>query len=170
MAALPPGADGEIRVRGHLVMQGYYRDPAATAAAITPDGWFRTGDIGRFDGAGYLTITGRLKEMFIIGGTNAYPAEIERFLETHPAVRQAVVCGVPDRRLGEIGFAYVKLRPGSTATPAEIIGWCRGRIADYKVPRHVAFLDDFPLTTTNKIHRSQLQAEASKRVTSGGGR
>jgi fatty-acyl-CoA synthase len=159
-APLPPGSDGEIRVRGYLVMQGYFDDDEATNAAITPDGWFRTGDLGRLDPDGNLTSTGRLKEMFIVGGTNAYPAEIERFIGQHPAVAQVVVCGVPDARLGEVCFAFVEPRPGATLCADEVIAFCQGRIADYKVPRFVRILDTLPRTATNKIERHALQAMA----------
>ncbi len=154
------GEDGEIWVRGYLVMQGYYKDPEATRAAITPEGWFRTGDLGQMDRDGYLKITGRAKEMFIVGGSNAYPAEIERFLETCGAIYQAVVCGVPDARLGEVGFAFVMPAPGASLRQGDVISHCRGAIADYKVPRYIQIVDDFPRTSTNKIQRYLLQQEA----------
>jgi fatty-acyl-CoA synthase len=161
--AKPVGEDGEIWVRGYLVMLGYYKNPEATAEAITPDGWFRTGDLGRFDAQGYLQITGRAREMFIVGGSNAYPAEIERFLETHPKVGQAVVCGVPHPRLGEVCVAFVMPKPGAALTEAEVIAFCRGAIADYKVPRGVRIVEDFPRTSTNKIQRYLLAEEARRR-------
>ena len=159
-APLPVGEVGEVRVRGHLVMQGYYKNPQATAEVITPDGWFRTGDLGTFDAAGYLKITGRLKEMFIVGGSNAYPAEIERVLQGMAQIRQAVVVGVPDRRLGEVGCAFVQLHEGETLTRDELVRHCKAVMADYKVPRHVRFVDDFPRTTTGKIQRFVLQKQA----------
>ncbi len=157
------GEDGEIQVRGYLVMLGYYKNEEATAEAITPEGWFHTGDLGHFDAEGYLKITGRAKEMFIVGGSNAYPAEIERFLESHPKVDQAVVCGVPDARLGEVGFAFCSAAPGEALSPADVVEHCRGRIADYKVPRHVELVADFPRTSTNKIQRYLLQRDAGGR-------
>jgi fatty-acyl-CoA synthase len=157
---LPVDAVGEVRVRGHLVMKGYYRNPEATAEAITTDGWFRTGDLGAFDAQGYLQITGRLKEMFIVGGSNAYPAEIERMLQAIDDVRQAVVVGVPDRRLGEVGFAFVERVPGSTLDEAALQARCRAMMADYKVPRRIRFVDAFPRTSTGKIQRHVLQARA----------
>ena len=157
------GEDGEIQVRGYLVMLGYYKNEAATAEAITPEGWFRSGDLGHFDAEGYLKITGRAKEMFIVGGSNAYPAEIERFLETHPDIDQAVVCGVPDARLGEVGFAFCKPVDGRTLTPGDVVAHCRGRIADYKVPRHIEVVPDFPRTSTNKVQRYLLQQDATDR-------
>lgn len=162
-ASKATGEDGEIWVRGYLVMLAYYKNPEATAEAITPDGWFRTGDLGQFDVDGYLKITGRAKEMFIVGGSNAYPAEIERFLETHPKVHQAMVCGAPDRRLGEVCFAFVMPKPGHALTPAEVIAFCRGAIADYKVPRYIEVVEEFPRTSTNKIQRYLLQCEVMKR-------
>lgn len=158
----PVGEDGEIWVRGYLVMLGYYQNPEATREAITPEGWFRTGDLGRFDEDGYLQITGRAKEMFIVGGSNAYPAEIERYLETHPDIGQAVVCGAPHARLGEVCFAFVMVRTGATLTSDAVIDYCRGSIADYKVPRRVQIVEDFPRTSTNKIQRYLLQREAAK--------
>jgi fatty-acyl-CoA synthase len=155
---------GEVRVRGHLVMQGYYKNPQATAEVITPDGWFRTGDLGVFDDAGYLKITGRLKEMFIVGGSNAYPAEIERLLQGLPQVKQAVVVGIPDRRLGEVGVAFVQLHEGAALEPEALIRDCRALMADYKVPRHVRVVDDFPRTTTGKIQRFVLQRQAREQL------
>jgi fatty-acyl-CoA synthase len=161
----PTGETGEVRVRGHLVMQGYYRAPEATAAAITPDGWFRTGDLGVFDEAGYLKIVGRLKDMFIVGGTNAYPAEIEKELEAIPGVRQAVVVGAPHERLGEVGYAFIQTADGTSPSADEVIAACRRDLADYKVPRYVQFVDDFPMTSTGKIERHQLARRAAERVT-----
>lgn len=155
---------GEVRVRGHIVMQGYYRNPQATAEAITPDGWFRTGDLGVIDAQGYLKITGRLKEMFIVGGSNAYPAEIERLVQGLPEVKQAVVVGVPDRRLGEVGYAFVQLHEGQTIAPEVLTARCKAAMADYKVPRHVQFVDDFPRTSTGKIQRFVLQQQAREHL------
>jgi len=144
-------------------MLGYYKNEEATREAVTPEGWFRTGDLGHYDKDGYLKITGRAKEMFIVGGSNAYPAEIERYLETHPKVGQAVVCGAPHERLGEVCFAFVMPKAGEQLTKGDIVEYCRGQIADYKVPRHVDIVEDFPRTTTNKIQRFILQKEISDR-------
>lgn len=155
--------DGEIWVRGYTVMLGYYKNEEATREAITPEGWFRTGDLGHYDKDGYLKITGRAKEMFIVGGSNAYPAEIERYLETHPKVGQAVVCGAPHERLGEVCFAFIMPKAGEQLTQGDILEYCRGQIADYKVPRHVDIVEDFPRTTTNKIQRFILQKEIADR-------
>ena len=157
---------GEVRVRGHLVMLGYYKNPQATAEVIQPDGWFRTGDLGVIDDGGYLKITGRLKEMFIVGGSNAYPAEIERLLQGIDSIKQAVVVGVPDRRLGEVGFAFVQLHEGQSIEEAELVSRCRAMMADYKVPRHVRVVDEFPRTTTGKIQRFILQRQAREELAS----
>lgn len=157
------GEDGEIWVRGYTVMLGYYKNEDATREAINEDGWFRTGDLGHYDKDGYLKITGRAKEMFIVGGSNAYPAEIERYLETHPKVGQAVVCGAPHERLGEVCFAFIMAKVGERLEPGEIVDFCRGQIADYKVPRHIEIVDDFPRTSTNKIQRYILQKQVADR-------
>ncbi len=167
--ALPAGQTGEVRVRGHIVMLGYYRNPEATADAITPEGWFRTGDLGEFDEQGYLKITGRLKEMFIVGGSNAYPAEIERLLQSRPQIKQAVVVGVPDRRLGEVGFAWVQLHEGQSVCEQDLVRECRAAMADYKVPRHIRFVDDFPRTSTGKIQRFVLAQQARESLASAAG-
>lgn len=147
--------DGEVLVRGYSVMQGYLDDPAATAEAIDADGWLHTGDLGELDAAGRLTIVGRKKDMFIVGGFNAYPAEIEGFLMEHPAVAQAAVIGVPDERMGQVGKAFVVTRAPVTAD--ELITWSRARMAGYKVPREVAFLDALPLNGTGKVMKDRLQ-------------
>lgn len=160
----PTGQDGEVEVRGHIVMLEYFNAPEATAEAINPDGWFKTGDIGRFDADGYLKITGRAKEMFIVGGSNAYPAEIEAALQTNPAVKQAVVVGVPHPRLGEVGHAFIELESGAHATEPEIIAWAKSRLADYKVPRRVTLVEDFPRTSTGKLQRFVLAKQAAATV------
>ncbi|MFC9659588.1 FadD3 family acyl-CoA ligase [Nocardia sp. NPDC127606] len=147
--------DGEVLVRGYSVMLGYLDDPDATAAAIGADGWLRTGDLGELDPEGRLRIVGRKKDMFIVGGFNAYPAEIEGFLLEHPAVTQAAVVGVPDERLGQVGRAYVVVK--AEVTEAELIGWSRDRMAGFKVPRSVRFLDALPLNATGKVMKDQLR-------------
>ncbi|MGV9433194.1 FadD3 family acyl-CoA ligase, partial [Nocardia sp. NPDC003648] len=146
--------DGEVLVRGYSVMLGYLGDPDATAAAIDPDGWLHTGDLGELDIDGRLRIVGRKKDMFIVGGFNAYPAEIEGFLLEHPAVTQAAVIGVPDERLGQVGRAYVVVK--AEVTEDELIAWSRDRMAGYKVPRSVRFLDALPLNATGKVMKDQL--------------
>jgi acyl-CoA synthetase (AMP-forming)/AMP-acid ligase II len=147
--------DGEVLARGYGVMQGYLDDPAATAHAIDGDGWLHTGDLGKFTESGRLRIVGRKKDMFIVGGFNAYPAEIEGFLLSHPAVAQAAVIGVPDERLGQVGKAFV-VRKGDV-TADELISWCRDRMAGFKVPRAVQFLDSLPLNATGKVMKDQLR-------------
>ncbi len=150
--------DGEVLARGYGVMQGYLDDPAATAQAIDGDGWLHTGDLGIFTGAGRLRIVGRKKDMFIVGGFNAYPAEIEGFLLNHPAVAQAAVIGVPDERLGQVGKAFVVRSGASQDIDAdELIGWCRDRMAGFKVPRSVQFLDALPLNATGKVVKDRLR-------------
>ena len=143
-------------------MQGYYENPEATAAVIDADGWFHTGDLGDFDEHGYLAITGRKSDMFIVGGSNAYPAEIERALSEHPAIKQAYVVGVPDPRLGEVGFAFVELRRDAELDRAAVTEFCKGRLADFKVPRHIEFVTEWPLTATGKIQRFLLRERAEE--------
>lgn len=147
-------SDGEVLVRGYSVMQGYLDDPVATAEAIDGEGWLHTGDLGRFNEDGRLLIVGRKKDMFIVGGFNAYPAEIEGFLLEHPAVAQAAVVGVPDDRLGQVGKAFVVLK--GKATAEELVSWSRDRMAGFKVPRYVEFLDELPLNATGKVMKDQL--------------
>ncbi|OBF52933.1 fatty acid--CoA ligase [Mycolicibacterium monacense] len=151
--------DGEVLVRGYSVMQGYLDDPAATAEAIDPDGWLHTGDLGTLDDAGRLRIVGRKKDMFIVGGFNAYPAEIEGFLLEHPDVAQAAVIGVPDERMGQVGKAFVVRRDGHAGplSAEGLIAWSRERMAGFKVPRYVEFLDELPLNATGKVMKDQLR-------------
>lgn len=164
LAEMPAGQDGEVWCRGDTVMIGYYKDPDATRATVTADGWLRTGDIGNLDERRYLTITSRLKEMLKIGGTNASPIEIEQHLAAHPAIRSSVVVGAPDERLGQVAYAFVELNPGAAVTGEEIVRFCKDRMADYKVPRHVSFVTEFPRTATGKIQRSVLAKEAEERL------
>jgi acyl-CoA synthetase (AMP-forming)/AMP-acid ligase II len=141
-------------------MRGYYEDPAATAEAIDAGGWLHTGDIGVLDGEGNLRITDRLKDMYITGGFNVYPAEIEQTITRHPAVSEAAVVGVPDpaQRLGDIGVAYIVLRPGETVTEAEIIGFCRDRLANFKVPRAVRVTTELPRNASGKVLKYELRS------------
>jgi acyl-CoA synthetase (AMP-forming)/AMP-acid ligase II len=148
------GDDGEVLVCGYNVMQGYLDDPAATAEAIDADGWLHTGDLGTLNAAGRLCIVGRKKDMFIVGGFNAYPAEIEGYLLEHPAVAQVAVIGVPDERLGQVGKAFIV--PRTAVTADELIAWSRGRMAGYKVPRSVALVNELPLNATGKVQKDQL--------------
>jgi len=154
---VPRGESGEIVIRGYIVMPGYFENPEATAETIDADGWLHTGDIGVMDEAGNLRITDRIKDMFIVGGFNAYPAEIEGVIMRHPAVNQVAVVGVPDQRMGEVGMAFVVLRPGAELTEGELISWCREQMANYKVPRHVRFLDALPLNASNKVLKFELR-------------
>lgn len=158
-AELPRGEAGEILVRGYNVTRGYFEDPEKTAETIDPDGWLHTGDVGVMDERGYVRITDRIKDMFIVGGFNAYPAEIENAINRHPAVNQVAVVGVPDQRMGEVGMAFVVLRPGTELTEAELIAWCREEMANYKVPRHVRFYDALPLNASNKVLKFRLRDE-----------
>ncbi len=147
--------DGEVLVRGYGVMQGYLDDPVATENAIDHDGWLHTGDLGNFDNAGRLRINGRKKDMFIVGGFNAYPAEIEGFMLEHPAVAQVAVIGVPDERLGQVGKAFVVLK--APVSEADLMLWCRDRMAGFKAPRSVEFLQELPLNATGKVMKDQLR-------------
>ncbi|MFJ2473649.1 FadD3 family acyl-CoA ligase [Streptomyces sp. NPDC087659] len=155
-----PGEPGEILVRGHNVMQGYFEDPVATAEAVDADGWLHTGDVGVLDAAGNLRITDRIKDMFIVGGFNAYPAEIERLLGLHPDVADVAVIGVPDGRLGEVGKAYAVRRAGSTLTADDLIAWSRREMANYKVPRSVEFVVELPRNASGKVLKTELRARA----------
>ncbi len=155
---------GEIQVSGYTLMREYFEEPEETARAFTPDGWLRTGDIGELDAAGNLRITDRLKDMFTVGGFNAYPAEIEQALGRHPLVGEVAVVGVPDRRLGEVGKAYVVPAGGAGATAAarsaeaaELIAWARHELANYKVPRSVEFLDELPRNASGKVLKGELR-------------
>ncbi len=147
--------DGEVLVRGYNVMEGYLDDPAATAQAIDDDGWLHTGDLGSLDSAGRLRIDGRKKDMFIVGGFNVYPAEIEGFLLEHPAVAQAAVIGVPDDRLGQVGKAFVVAK--TKVSEDDLLAWCRERMAGFKAPRSIEFLDALPLNATGKVMKDQLR-------------
>jgi fatty-acyl-CoA synthase len=162
LETLGHGRDGEVWCRGDTVMMGYYRDPDATRSAVTADGWLRTGDIGNFDEKGYLAITGRLKEMLKIGGTNTSPIEIEQYLAGHPGIKSSVVVGVSDERLGQVPYAFVQAMPDARLSPKDIIEYCASRIAHYKVPRHVRFVDEFPRTETGKIKRAVMARQAEE--------
>lgn len=169
-APQPPGEAGEVLVRGHHVMQGYFEDPQETRRAITPGvtsgtesggGWLRTGDVGVLDRDGNLRITDRIKDMFIVGGLNAYPAEIEQLLGTHPDIADVAVVGVPDARLGEVGKAYAVRRTGSTLTSDDLIAWSRREMANYKVPRAVEFVTELPRNASGKVLKTELRLRRS---------
>jgi acyl-CoA synthetase (AMP-forming)/AMP-acid ligase II len=157
---VPVGEPGEVCVRGETVMRGYLDDPDATAAAFDADGFLHTGDLGTIDADGYLRIVGRIKDMFIVGGFNAYPAEIENLLLAHPRVAQAAVIGIPDERLGEVGMAFLVLRDGEPVTADDVVGWARDRMANFKVPRRVEFVDELPINATGKVVKDELRQRA----------
>lgn len=156
--ALATGRAGEVWVRGYNVMQGYFEDAAETAEAVTPEGWLRTGDVGVLDTAGNLRITDRIKDMFIVGGFNAYPAEIEQLIGLHPDIADIAVVGIPDARLGEVGKAYAVRRPGAVLTADDLIAWSRREMANYKVPREVEFVTELPRNASGKILKRELRA------------
>jgi len=137
-------------------MAGYLDDPTATAEAIDADGWLHTGDVGVLDANGYLRITDRKKDMYISGGFNCYPAEIEKLMARHPAIEMVAVIGVPDDRMGEVGRAFIVLRPGQAADEAAIIAWARDNIANYKVPRRVIITTDLPRNASGKVVKTEL--------------
>jgi acyl-CoA synthetase (AMP-forming)/AMP-acid ligase II len=153
-----PNVPGELVLRGYICFHGYYKDPEKTAIAIDKDGWFHTGDLGTIDEKGRTLFLGRLKEMLKVGGENVAPAEIEAFVGTHPAVKLVQAVGIPDSRLDEVPAIFVELKPGATATEQELIDYCRGRIASYRVPRHVRFVTSWPLSAT-KIQRFKLREQ-----------
>jgi fatty-acyl-CoA synthase len=160
------GASGEIQTRGYSVMLGYWEDPERTAEAIDPEGWMRTGDLGTMDEDGYVRVVGRIKDMIIRGGENIYPREIEEFLFTHPDVLDAQVVGVPDPRFGEQVMAWVRRRAGSGLTEEQLREYCRGKIAHFKIPAHVRFVDDYPMTVTGKVQKFVLREMGEKVVSS----
>ncbi|WP_156681002.1 fatty acid--CoA ligase [Sphingomonas profundi] len=156
-AVLPAGETGEVAVRAPLVMAGYWRQPDATAAVLSPDGWFRTGDAGYLDADGYLFIQDRVKDMIVSGGENVYPAEVEQALYGHPAIAEVAVIGVPSDKWGEEVKAILVAAPGAVPDPAEIIGWARARIAGYKLPKSIEVVESLPRGPTGKILRRALR-------------
>jgi acyl-CoA synthetase (AMP-forming)/AMP-acid ligase II len=157
---VPLGEQGELRSRGFLVMKGYWREPEATAATIEEGGWLRSGDLAQMDADGYISITGRAKEMIIRGGENIYPAELEDALRRLPGVADASVVGVPDERYGEELMAWIIPRPGATLDREDVESFCRGKIAHHKIPRYVALTDAFPMTVTGKVQKYKLRERA----------
>lgn len=151
-----PGVDGEIWARGFNVMQHYFDNPDATAEALSGDGWLKTGDVGVMDEDGYVRITGRIKEMFIVGGFNCYPAEIENSLCDMPGIARAAVIGIPDARMGEVARAFLVRAADVHLDEAAVIDWARGHMANYKVPRSVIFLDELPLNAGGKVDKAEL--------------
>jgi acyl-CoA synthetase (AMP-forming)/AMP-acid ligase II len=158
---LPPNQPGEIVVRGYNIMKGYFDAPEETKEAIDEDGWLHTGDIGTLDERGYIKITDRLKDMFIVGGFNAYPAEIERTLLRMPGVGEVAVIGVADERLGEVGVAFVVPAPGHELSPDAVIAWSRENMANFKVPRRVEIVDALPRNATGKVLKFELRERAN---------
>lgn len=154
---VPRGETGEVQVRGQGVMLGYLDNPQATAETIDAEGWLHTGDVGTMDERGYVRITDRMKDLYISGGFNVYPAEVEKLLAEHPAVGMAAVVGVPDERLGEVGRAYVVPRPGAAVTEAELIAWSRENMANYKVPRSFVLVEDLPRNAAGKVLKTELR-------------
>jgi fatty-acyl-CoA synthase len=153
---VPIGQQGELCARGYMVMKGYDGDPEATRRAIDPDGWLRTGDLAIMRPDGYLNITGRAKDMIIRGGENIYPREIENLLHTHPKVADAHVLGIPDEKLGEIVIAWIRLKPAEIAHENEIREFCRGKVAHFKVPQYIRFVNEFPITASGKVQKFRM--------------
>ena len=159
---VPRGEPGELVVRGYNVMKGYLDDPEQTAEAIDADGWLHTGDVAVMDERGYVQITDRLKDMFITGGFNAYPAEIESLMLSHPGIGQVAVIGIPDERMGEVGMAFVVPRPGVELDEAGVIAWSRDAMANYKVPRRVSIVSELPLISAGKVNKIELREIAAR--------
>jgi fatty-acyl-CoA synthase len=163
-ATLPPGKQGELCTRGYLVMKGYYRMPEETAKAIDGENWLHTGDLAVMDENGYCKITGRIKNMIIRGGENIYPREIEEFLYTHPKISDIQVYGVPDRKYGEQVMAAIVPKKGVEMTEEEVKDFCRGKIANYKIPKYVKFVDSYPMTASGKIQKFKLREMAIREL------
>jgi len=159
-ATVERGQEGEYCTRGFHVMNGYWNDPEKTAEAIDDDGWMHSGDLAVMDDDGYVNIVGRIKDMIIRGGENIYPREIEEFLYTHPAIADAQVIGVPDRRYGEEIMAWVQLAEGQQATEDDIKEFCTGKIAHFKIPRYISFVNEFPMTVTGKIRKAEMREKS----------
>jgi fatty-acyl-CoA synthase len=151
------GVQGEICARGYMLMQGYDGEPEATARVVDQEGWFRTGDLGVIREDGYVKITGRAKDMIIRGGENVYPREVEEFLYTHPKIAEVQVTGLPNERVGEIVLAWIRLKPGEAATAEEIREFCKGKIAHFKIPESIRFVDSFPTTLSGKIQKYKMR-------------
>ncbi|NLY41783.1 MAG: AMP-binding protein [Desulfovibrionales bacterium] len=159
---VPAGVQGEVCCRGYNVMKGYYNNPDATAQALDPDGWLHSGDLGTMDEDGYVTITGRLKDMIIRGGENVYPREIEEFLYRMEGIKDVQVAGVPSRKYGEEVGAFIILKEGFDLAAEDIKDYCRGQISRYKIPKYITFLDQFPMTASGKIQKYKLRELAAE--------
>jgi len=154
---VPTGELGELCARGYMVMLGYDRDPEATARAVDGEGWLHTGDLAAMREDGHFNIRGRAKELIVRGGENIYPAEVEGFLFGHPKIAEVAIVGLPDRKLGEIVGAWIKLRPGETMSADELRAFCEGKIAHFKIPQHIRFVDAFPMTVTGKLQKFRIR-------------
>jgi len=154
------GGTGELCTRGYSVMLGYWNNPGATAEAIDAARWMHTGDLATMDDEGYVNIVGRIKDMIIRGGENVYPREIEEFLYTHPDVSDVQVIGVPSERYGEEVMAWVKLREGAGVSDEDLVAFCRGKIATFKIPRYWKFVNGFPMTVTGKIQKFKMREDS----------
>jgi fatty-acyl-CoA synthase len=161
---LPPGKEGELCTKGRLIMKGYYKMPEESAKLMEQNGWFHTGDLGVIDENGYIKITGRLKDVFMPGGLNVSPEEVENILYTHPKIKQVSVVGVPDPVMGEVGMAFIELKEGERATEEEIIQFCKGGMANFKVPKYVRFINEFPMTSTGKVQRFKLKEQVVREL------
>jgi fatty-acyl-CoA synthase len=160
----PPDTPGEILIRGYMIMQGYYNKPEETAKAVDHEGWLHSGDMGLLRKDGHLRFIGRYKEMLKIGGENVDPMEVEAYLLSHPGVNQVAIVGCPDERLAEVGAAFVQLKPGESLTETDIIDYCKGRIASFKIPRHVIFVDSYPMTASGKIQKTKLKDQVLEQI------
>ncbi|RZT22324.1 MULTISPECIES: AMP-binding protein [Fictibacillus] len=154
------GEQGELCTRGYHVMKGYYKMPEATKEAIDSDGWLHTGDLATVDGDGYYRITGRLKDMIIRGGENVYPREVEEFLYSHPAILDVQVVGVPDKKFGEKVAACIQVKDGQSLSSDELKNYCKGQIANFKIPEYFLFVDEYPMTASGKIQKYKLREQA----------
>ncbi len=163
-ATVPRGETGELLTRGYSVMKGYWNDAPRTREAVDNEGWMHTGDLATLDRDGYCRIVGRLKDMVIRGGENIYPREVEEFLFTHPDTAEVHVFGVPDLRFGEELCAWIRLRPGARPDAQAIRDWCRERVAHFKIPRYIEFVDEFPLTATGKVQKYVMRRVMSERL------
>jgi fatty-acyl-CoA synthase len=161
---VPLGQVGELCFRGYHIMQGYYGDEAATHKAIDDKGWLHSGDLGTLDAEGYARITGRLKDMIIRGGENIYPREIEDYLFTHPKISEVAVFGIPDDYYGEEIMAWIQCHPGETMSEDEVRAFCKEKIAHYKIPKHIWFVDEFPMTVTGKLQKYRMREIAMEKL------
>ncbi len=161
---LPSGKEGELCTQGRLIMKGYYKMPEESSKLIDQNGWFHTGDLALIDEKGYIKITGRLKDVFMPGGLNVSPEEVENILYTHPKIKQVTIVGVPDPVMGEVGMAFIELKEGENETEEGIIQFCKGKMANFKVPKYVRFVSEFPMTSTGKVQRFKLRDQAVREM------